>query len=310
MFIKSDDSNYKQLLYLYFMKILVFGKYLDKTNLPYVKKVLEYVDKQSDYRVNDIFATELMQQGIDIAHPNIISNTDQLKSFAPDICISMGGDGTILTASTLIKNLAIPIVGINLGRLGFLASTEKSVLDKALDQLIAGDYAIEKRSMLSLDSNIPMFGDACFALNDFTLHKRDTSSMVTIHTYINGEFLNSYWADGIIVSTPTGSTGYNLSCGGPIIYPNSQNFVITPVAPHNLNVRPLILSDTNTITLEIEGRSENFMCTLDSRYETVTAEHKLSIKKCAFQTHLIRLEDSSFLKTIRGKLAWGRDSRN
>lgn len=292
------------------MKILVFGKYLDKTNLPYVKKVLDYVASRSDYRVNDIFATELMQQDIDISSSIIISNTNQLKSFDPDFCISMGGDGTILTASTLIKDLAIPIVGINLGRLGFLASTEKSVLDKALDQLMTGDYTIEKRTMLSLDSNIPIFGDECFALNDFTLHKRDTSSMVTIHTYVNGEFLNSYWADGIIVSTPTGSTGYNLSCGGPIIYPDSQNFVITPVAPHNLNVRPLILSDASSISLEIEGRSENFMCTLDSRYETVTADHKLSIKKCDFQTHLIRLEDSSFLKTIRGKLAWGRDSRN
>jgi len=292
------------------MKVLVFGKYLDSINLPYVKKVLAYLDNVAEYRINDIFATELMQQGNDISASIIISNTEQLKSFLPDICISMGGDGTILTAATLIKNLAIPIVGINLGRLGFLASTEKSLLAKALDQLMAKDYKIEKRTMLSLDSNIPIFGDECFALNDFTLHKRDTSSMVTIHSYINGEFLNSYWADGIIVSTPTGSTGYNLSCGGPIIYPDSQNFVITPVAPHNLNVRPLILSETSTITFEIEGRSENFMCTLDSRYETVTAEHKLSIKKCEFQTHLIRLEDSSFLKTIRGKLAWGRDSRN
>jgi len=292
------------------MKILVYGKYLDKTNLPYVKKVLEYLDSRVEYNVNDVFATELMQQGVDISSSIIISHTEQLKSFAPDVCISMGGDGTILTAATLIKDLAIPIVGINLGRLGFLASTEKSVLDETLDQVMLGNYKIEKRTMLTLESNIPIFGDACFALNDFTLHKRDTSSMVTIHSYVNGEFLNSYWADGIIVSTPTGSTGYNLSCGGPIIYPDSQNFVITPVAPHNLNVRPLILSETSTITFEIEGRSENFMCTLDSRYETVTAEHKLSIKKCEFQTHLIRLEDSSFLKTIRGKLAWGRDSRN
>ena len=292
------------------MKILVFGKYLDSANLPYVKKVLDYLDQKTDYQVNEIFATELMQHGTDISASMIISNTDQLKAFAPDICISMGGDGTILTAATLIKDLAIPIVGINLGRLGFLASTEKAVLDKALDQLMSGEYNIEKRTMLALDSNISMFANECFALNDFTLHKRDTSSMVTIHSYINGEFLNSYWADGIIVSTPTGSTGYNLSCGGPIIYPDSQNFVITPVAPHNLNVRPLILSESSTITFEIEGRSENFMCTLDSRYETVTAEHKLTIKKCDFQTHLIRLEDSSFLKTIRSKLAWGRDSRN
>ncbi len=292
------------------MKVLVYGKYLDKANLPYVQKVLEELKTQTDFRINDVFATEMMQQNIDVPVDQIVSTTEEVKAFNPEICISMGGDGTILTASTLIKDLAIPILGINLGRLGFLASTERTLIEKALDQIDTGNYTVEKRSMLSLESNIPIFSDAPFALNDFTLHKRDTSSMVTIHAYINGEFLNSYWADGIIVSTPTGSTGYNLSCGGPIIYPNSQNFVITPVAPHNLNVRPLIVSENCTIAFEIEGRSENFMCTLDSRYETVTAEHKLSISRCSFHTHLIRLDNNSFLQTIREKLAWGKDSRN
>lgn len=304
-------SHYlKTELYLYFMKVLVYGKYLEEVNLPYVTKVLSKLKERCEYRVNDVFATEMIQQGMSVDLERIVSATEDIKVFSPDICISLGGDGTILTAATLIQDLAIPIVGINLGRLGFLASTEKTVIDKALDFLFAGDYKIEKRAMLSLESSIPIFEGASFALNDFTLHKRDTSSMVTIHAYVDGEFLNSYWADGIIVSTPTGSTGYNLSCGGPIIYPDSQNFVITPVAPHNLNVRPLIIPESSKISFEIEGRSENFMCTLDSRYETVTADHKLVIQKCNFYTHLIRLEDSSFLKTIRGKLAWGRDSRN
>lgn len=292
------------------MKVLVYGKYLEQVNLPYVSKVLDRIEEQSEYRVNDVFATEMIQQGLSVDSTRIISNTDDLRSFGPDVCISMGGDGTILTAATLIQDIGTPIVGINLGRLGFLASTEKTVIDKALDFLFSGEYAIEKRAMLSLASNLPIFKDAPFALNDFTLHKRDTSSMVTIHAYVDDEFLNSYWADGIIVSTPTGSTGYNLSCGGPIIYPDSQNFVVTPVAPHNLNVRPLIIPESSKISFEIEGRSENFMCTLDSRFETVTADHKLTIQKSEFYTHLIRLEDSSFLKTIRGKLAWGRDSRN
>lgn len=292
------------------MKVLVFGKYLDKGNLPYVKKVLDFLKDKATYRINDVFATELMQQGMDVPVELIVSTPDHLREFQPDACISMGGDGTILTASTLIQELSTPILGINLGRLGFLASTERTFIDTALSQLMNKEYKIEQRAMLSMQSNMPIFSDAPFALNDFTLHKRDTSSMVTIHTYLDGEFLNSYWADGIIISTPTGSTGYNLSCGGPIIYPNSENFVITPVAPHNLNVRPLIVSNTTTVQLEIAGRSENFMCTLDSRYETVTAEHKLSLTKCAFNTQLIRLENNSFLDTIRNKLAWGRDSRN
>jgi len=293
------------------MKVLVYGKYLDNDDLKYVKQVIELIDAEGiDYKVNEKFAHTINENEQLISSDKIMHNHTEVAAFSPDICISMGGDGTILTASTIIQELEIPILGINLGRLGFLASTEKVVIKEAIQKVKNRDYVIEKRTMISLQSNIPAFVDETFALNDFTLHKRDTSSMVTIHTYINGEFLNSYWADGIIVSTPTGSTGYNLSCGGPIIYPGSQNFVITPVAPHNLNVRPLIVSDSSTIALEIKGRSENFMCTLDSRYETVTSEHKLSISKCAFHTNLVRLENSSFLQTMRDKLAWGRDSRN
>jgi len=293
------------------MKVLIYGKYLDTDDLRYVKQVLGLLEQeQIDYRVHQRFADTINVHEFMIREQQIVRDTSEVAVFSPDICISMGGDGTILTASTIIQELEIPILGINLGRLGFLASTEKVVIEEAIQKVKNRDYVIEKRTMICLESNIPAFAGETFALNDFTLHKRDTSSMVTIHTYINGEFLNSYWADGIIVSTPTGSTGYNLSCGGPIIYPGSQNFVITPVAPHNLNVRPLIVSDSSTIALEIEGRSENFMCTLDSRYETVTTEHKLSISKCAFHTNLVRLEDSSFLQTMRDKLAWGRDSRN
>ncbi len=292
------------------MNVLVFGKYLDKTNLPFVEKVLDFLKKESTYKINDVFAKEIIKQGLQVSEELIISTPDELKAFNPDVCISMGGDGTILTAATMIQELSTPILGINLGRLGFLASTERTAIDAAMQQLFKKEYSIEQRSMISLESSIPIFKEACFALNDFTLHKRDTSSMVTIHAYLGDEFLNSYWADGIIISTPTGSTGYNLSCGGPIVYPNSQNFVITPVAPHNLNVRPLIVSDSTTIRLEIEGRTENFMCTLDSRYETVTTDHKLSLTKCQFNTQLIRLDKNSFLDTIRNKLAWGRDSRN
>jgi NAD+ kinase len=176
--------------------------------------------------------------------------------------------------------------------------------------LLTRNYAVEQRKLLQLDSNLPLFGATPFALNDFTLLKRDTSSMITIHTYMNGAYLNSYWADGLIVATPTGSTGYSLSCGGPIIFPDSNNFVITAVAPHNLNLRPVIVSDNSVISFEVEGRAENFLCTLDSRFETVTAGVQLAITSAPFKVKLIQLAGDTFLKTIRAKLAWGQDARN
>lgn len=171
-------------------------------------------------------------------------------------------------------------------------------------------YRLEERRTLYLESNLPLFGDTPYALNDFTILKRDTSSMITIHTFINGAYLNSYWADGIVVATPTGSTGYSLSCGGPIIFPGSGNFIITPVAPHNLNVRPIVMSDDTVISFEVEGRAENFLCTLDSRFEPITAAHQLAVRKNDFPIRLIHLQDVDFLDTIRGKLNWGQDTRN
>jgi len=197
-----------------------------------------------------------------------------------------------------------------LGRLGFLASIEKEKIREAISLLKAGRYSLSERTLLHLESNHPLFGDIPFALNDCTLLKRDTSSMIVIHTFINGAYLNSYWADGLIISTPTGSTGYSLSCGGPIIFPNSGNFVITPVAPHNLNVRPIVISDSSVISFEVEGRAENFLCTLDARFETITSEFQLAVRKCDFDIKLIQLHGWSFMHTIREKLMWGTDTRN
>jgi len=227
-----------------------------------------------------------------------------------DYVITLGGDGTILNAITEVRDSKVPILGINLGRLGFLADIEKNQIRAAIKLLQKGRYRIDERQLLYLESNLPIHGDIPFALNDCTLLKRDTSSMITIHTYVNGAYLNSYWADGIIISTPTGSTGYSLSCGGPIIFPGSGNFIITPVAPHNLNVRPIVIPDTSVISFEVEGRTDNFLCTMDSRFETVTSDHQLAVRKCDFSINLIQLENQSFLKTIRGKLAWGVDNRN
>ncbi len=227
-----------------------------------------------------------------------------------DFVITLGGDGTILHAVTEVRDTGVPIMGINLGRLGFLASIERDFIKEAILLLKRGMYSFDERTLLHLESNFPLFEDMHFALNDLTLLKRDTSSMITIHVYINGAHLGSYWADGIIIATPTGSTGYSLSCGGPIIFPNSGNFVITPVAPHNLNVRPIVISDNSVISFEVEGRAENFLCTLDSRFETITAEVQLAVRKADFKTRLVQLRDRSFLRTIRDKLTWGVDQRN
>lgn len=228
-----------------------------------------------------------------------------------DVVLALGGDGTVLGAIAMVNELQIPVLGINLGRLGFLSSIEGRLGGYAIHELAKGRYHYDERTMIYLetDSN-DIFQDARIALNDFTLHKRDTSSMITIHTFINGELLNSYWADGLIVATPTGSTGYSLSCGGPIIFPNSGNLIITPVAPHNLSVRPIVISDTSVISFEIEGRAESFLCTLDSRFETVTSENKLSVRKADFNARLIQLYNYSFLRTLHDKLTWGKDSRN
>jgi len=236
--------------------------------------------------------------------------SEDLSAINPDFFLSLGGDGTILHAATLVRASGIPIAGINLGRLGFLASIEKQNIAKAIEALVNRNFNLEKRTLLYLDANPSLFGASNFALNDFTILKRDTSSMITINTWINGEFLNTYWADGLIVATPTGSTGYSLSCGGPIIFPNSGNLVITPVAPHNLNVRPIVVNDDSIITFEVEGRSDHFLCTLDSRFEQIGTTHQLAIRKADFTLNIIRPHQRNFLSTLREKLMWGIDRRN
>jgi NAD+ kinase len=227
-----------------------------------------------------------------------------------DCLISLGGDGTMLDAVTLVKDKGIPLLGINFGRLGFLANINKDELASAVEALVNHSYIVDKRSLIHVDANIPLFGDAPFAMNEFTIHKRDVSPMIRIHTYLNGEFLNSYWADGLIVSTPTGSTGYNLSCNGPILFPESSSFVITAVAPHNLNVRSIVVPDSNIISFEIEGRAEQVICTMDSRREIVDKDIQLAVKRETFAINLMRLNEGSFLSTLRNKLTWGLDKRN
>jgi len=224
--------------------------------------------------------------------------------------ISLGGDGTLLDTVTLVRDKNIPVLGINFGRLGFLASLGKEDLAKAVKALVDHTYVVDQRSLIHLEASIPLFGEVPYALNEFAIHKKDNSPMIKIHTYLNGEFLNTYWADGLIVATPTGSTGYSLSCNGPVIFPDAANFVITPVAPHNLNVRPIIVPDGNILSFEVEGRADQFICALDSRKELVSKEVQLAVKKESFTISLVRLNENNFLQTLRNKLSWGFDTRN
>jgi NAD+ kinase len=227
-----------------------------------------------------------------------------------DFFLSIGGDGTLLDSVCVVGKKEVPILGLNTGRLGFLANVATDKIGEAIEELAKGNYQIESRILLSLTSSKKLFHGVNFALNEFTIHKMDTSSMITVHTYINGKYLNSYWADGLIVATPTGSTGYSLSCGGPLITPGAKNFVITPVSPHNLNVRPIIVSDEAEISFEIEGRTDKFMISLDSRSTSIASEVKLSVKKEAFSAKLVKLPSYHFFDTLRQKLNWGLDLRN
>jgi NAD+ kinase len=227
-----------------------------------------------------------------------------------DFIISMGGDGTILDTVTFVGDKNIPILGINLGRLGFLAATSEQEIAYAIDALDKGTYIRDERALLNCKANVPLFEHAPFALNDFTIQRKDSSALLKIHTYINGAFLCTYWADGIIVSTPTGSTGYSLSCGGPIIAPQTNSIIITPVAPHNLNIRPMIIPDTSIVSFEVEGRAKDYLCSLDARSEIIDSRVSIAIKKEDFNICLVRLENQNFLNTIRTKLYWGMDKRN
>jgi NAD+ kinase len=227
-----------------------------------------------------------------------------------DFVISLGGDGTLLDTVTLVRDKNIPVVGINFGRLGFLASIGKDEVTEAVKALSRRSYIVDRRSLIHLDSNVPLFNDAPYALNEFAIHKRDTAPMVKIHTYLNGELLNTYWADGLILATPTGSTGYSLSCAGPVVFPESGSFVLTPIAPHNLNVRPIVIPDNTIVSFEVESRSDEIICALDSRREIVDKNVLLAVRRENFMLNLVRLNENNFLQTLRNKLSWGLDKRN
>lgn len=293
------------------MQVVVFSKVAKEQDLPHIQALFDALHVE-DFNafVYRPYLEQLRGKVVFRREVGVFENYGDFKVKQLDYCITLGGDGTILSALLHVRDSGVPILGINLGRLGFLAGIEKRRIAEAVHLLRRGMYDVEERSLLYLESNLPLFEGSRFALNDCTLLKRDTSSMINIHAFVNGAYLNTYWADGVIVATPTGSTGYSLSCGGPIIFPDSNSFVITPVAPHNLNVRPLIISDDAVISFEVEGRSETFLCTLDSRSEVITPAHQLALRKNDFSIKLIRLPGAGFLETMREKLSWGADKRN
>ncbi|HTJ48804.1 MAG TPA: NAD kinase [Cyclobacteriaceae bacterium] len=291
------------------MKIGVHGKEFNRQSAPFIEKIFTVLHTHgAEVYVSAPFSKFLKASNFKKFKFKVYHPEENLKSLK--CLISVGGDGTLLESLTHIGKTETPILGINTGRLGFLATISREETEQALIEVLKSNYILDQRAVLSMQSNKEIFGKLNFALNDFTLVKKDTSSMITIHTYIDGEFLNSYWADGIIVSSPTGSTGYSLSCGGPLIFPRSGNFVITPVSPHNLTVRPIVVSDSSEISFEVEGRSKKFLVSLDSRIATVDNSVKLIIKKADFKVNLIQLEGHNYFKTLRQKLNWGLDIRN
>jgi NAD+ kinase len=289
------------------MKIGIHGKEFTRKSAPLIHRIFEMLSDQDLY-VSAAFATCLKSPAFKKFKWVTYDPGDSIKHC--QLFLSIGGDGTLLESVSHIGIYEIPILGINTGRLGFLATISPDEIENALAQVVDGNYRLDKRSVLRLESNRDIFGKQNFALNDFTIVKKDTSSMITIHTYIDGEFLNSYWADGIIVATPTGSTGYSLSCGGPLIFPRSGNFVITPVSPHTLTVRPIVVADSSKISFRIEGRSKKFLVSLDSNIATVDSTIELKVMKADFKVNLVQMEGQHYFKTLRQKLNWGLDFRN
>jgi NAD+ kinase len=291
------------------IRVGLHGKDFQNKSTQFIERILEQIHTYKvDIWVSGKLAKQLSQQAIQTYKLKQFEAGDSLKSL--DYFFSLGGDGTLLESVTYIGKAEVPILGINTGRLGFLATSSREETSKTLDAVFKGNYTIDSRSVLSLLSRPKLFGDLNYALNDFTIMKKDTSSMITVHVFVDGELLNSYWSDGVIVSTPTGSTGYSLSCGGPLVYPRSESFIITPVSPHNLGTRPIIISDNSEITFQIEGRSKKYLISLDSRFETIDDTVKLKIRKERFRVNLLQLPGQHYFKTLRQKLNWGADIRN
>lgn len=291
------------------MKIAIHGRKFDQNTQQYVELIFnELRSREVQIIVSEKFILDNKDSGFNFNEYSVFQHNKHLVDV--DYLFSLGGDGTLLSSVAYIRELEIPILGINLGTLGFLATISKADISKALALFFENRYTIDERSLIHLDSSNDDFVEQNFALNEVAILKRDNSSMIVVKCQIDGEYVNTYWADGLMVATPTGSTGYSLSCGGPLVLPQAESFIITPVSPHNLNVRPLIVSNSSVITLEIESKGRNFLTSLDSKSFKVDNSVKLTLMKEKFDAKLIKVEGYHFFDTLRQKLNWGLDTRN
>ena len=292
------------------MKIALFGRTINPDYLDYFSLLMKKLsDQKCSISMDKAFYQQLALAGYKLESNSFFSGYEELKGQA-DFLFSIGGDGTLLEAATLVRDSDIPIVGINLGRMGFLSSISKDNILPAINDILNGRYVIEKRSLLQLSSSSDLRFEFPYALNELSINKRDTSSMILVHLTVNDQFLNSYWADGLLVATPTGSTAYSLSCNGPILTPDSRNFLITSIAPHNLTVRPVVIPDNSVIRIRIESRDNHARVSLDSRSANITSETELVVRKAPFGLNLVQHENDGFFSTLRAKLNWGIDIRN
>jgi len=294
------------------MKVAIYGQYYQNSTEPIIRDIFVFFNQNNVEMVIEADFLKMLYEKVLVKKEYKTFQSHEELNSTFDMMISIGGDGTILRAGTLVRNAGIPILGINAGRLGFLAMVQKEDIAVFLQLVLDKKYTISERSLLSL-STFPIIEtseDIDFAMNEISVSRKDTASMITIETYLNDEFLNSYWADGLIIATPTGSTGYSMSCGGPILTPDVESFVITPIAPHNLNARPLVIPDKTEIRLKVTGREENYLLSLDSRSATVKNDTVLTIKKTNFNIKMVEISEETFLKTLRKKLLWGEDKRN
>jgi NAD+ kinase len=294
------------------MKFAIYGQYYQNDTRPIIRDIFVFLNKNDvELVIETEFLKILYQEGILKKEYKTFSTPGDLDS-SFDMMLSIGGDGSILRAVTFVRQTGIPILGVNAGRLGFLAKVQKENIEDFMQLVLDKNYTISKRTLLSIESKPKndSLKDLNFALNEISISRKDTTSMITLETYLNGEYLTSYWADGLIISTPTGSTGYSLSCGGPVLTPDVKSLVITPIAPHNLNARPLVIPDKTEIKIKVSGREANYLVSLDSRIATLSNNTILTIKKTPFKINMVEIENETFLKTLRNKLLWGEDKRN
>lgn len=292
------------------MNVAVFGRKVNKQNVEYFIKFLGIL---KDFGWNPVIESNL--KTLLIKKAGLSENTDEFHSYLDfksgiDLSCSIGGDGTFIENVKFIRDSGVPVMGINTGRLGFLSNISTENMEEAMGMVHAKNFVHQERSLIQVDTEQKHFGDNNIALNEIAVQKKDSSSMITVHASLDNKYLNSYWADGLIVATPSGSTGYSLSCGGPIITPGCQVHILTPIAPHNLNVRPMVVPDHLPIRLEVEGRNRTYLMSLDGNSVTIKNKEELLISKAKFMINVIKFEDNNFLDTIRNKMLWGIDRRN